>query len=177
VCIDGNGTGGLNNTVTLENVRSDGASHSGCQKACFIFWKEEWLRKCSTNTNDANSASNGMSDAYGFKTYDFKTGKFICQSTRLSSAIVPIRATSKIRYLMKELFSGNRAFVRSLKELSYFIRFKILGKSTNSPCRFLKGISQKTPTLSLNLQAGDWVEVKSLEEIAKTLDGGGKIGG
>ena len=32
-------------TVLLEGVICDGSAHSGCDKACFCFWREEWLRR------------------------------------------------------------------------------------------------------------------------------------
>lgn len=41
-----NKTGGrrMQGAVHLENVRCNGAAHGGCQAACLIFWKDEWLR-------------------------------------------------------------------------------------------------------------------------------------
>lgn len=174
VCVDGNGMGALNKTVTLKNIRCDGAFHSGCQKACSIFWKEGWLKKCSADTKHVDKDSNDVDDMHILKTNDSNTGKFICQSTRLSLASVHIRTLSKLRYLMKELFSGNRAFVKSIIVLSCFIIFKLSHKSIIPAYRLLKGKSQKTPTVSLNLQAGDRVVVKSPEEIGETLDNEGK---
>src|ERR1700687_5032729 len=35
----------MRNTVFLDTVRCHGAAHGGCQKGCFIFWKEAWLRR------------------------------------------------------------------------------------------------------------------------------------
>lgn len=35
----------MEDTVHLEDLRCDGASHGGCQAACLIFWKEAWLRR------------------------------------------------------------------------------------------------------------------------------------
>ncbi|MDD1659741.1 MAG: hypothetical protein LUQ62_00875, partial [Methanomicrobiales archaeon] len=32
-------------TVFLEGVWCDGSSHGGCDRACFSFWREEWLRR------------------------------------------------------------------------------------------------------------------------------------
>lgn len=174
ICIDGNGMGALKKTVTLQNVRCDGAFHCGCQKACFLFWKEDWLTKCSADTRHVDKESTEINDVFMLKTNDSNTGQFICQSTRLSSASVHIRTLSKFRYLIKELFSGNRTFVKSLIDLSCFTIFKFSHKSIIPAYRLLRGVSPKTPTVSLNLQAGDWVEVKSPEEIVKTLDNEGK---
>jgi len=174
VCVDGNGMGALNKTVTLENIRCDGAFHSGCQKACFLFWKEDWLKKCSADTKHGDQEPNEINDEFILKTNDSNTGQFICQSIMISSASVHLRTFSKFRYLIKELLSGNRTFGKSLKDLSCFIIFKFSNKSIIPAYRLLNGTSPKTPTVSLNLQAGDWVEVKSPEEIVETLDHEGK---
>jgi hypothetical protein len=174
VCIDGNGMGGLNKTVTLENIRCDGTSHHDCKKSCSIFWKEDWLEKCTAYKNSLNKQSKAIIDENKLKTYNTDTGKFVCQSTCLSSASTQLKSLSKFRYLLKELFSHNRGIFKSLKKLFYFIGFKILHKSSISCSRPLVGISVKTPTTSLNLQASDWVEVKSFEEIIETLDREGK---
>ena len=32
-------------TVLLEGVICDGSAHSGCERTCFLFWREEWLKK------------------------------------------------------------------------------------------------------------------------------------
>ena len=32
-------------TVLLEGVFCDGKAHAGCDRSCFCFWREEWLRK------------------------------------------------------------------------------------------------------------------------------------
>lgn len=34
-------------TVLLEGVFCDGKSHGGCDRSCFCFWREEWLKKVS----------------------------------------------------------------------------------------------------------------------------------
>src|SRR6185312_13533423 len=35
----------MRDTVFLENLRCDGASHGGCQAECRIYWEEAWLRR------------------------------------------------------------------------------------------------------------------------------------
>jgi hypothetical protein len=34
-------------TVILEGVFCDGRFHGGCDKSCFCFWREEWLKRAS----------------------------------------------------------------------------------------------------------------------------------
>lgn len=46
-CDTVNRTGGrrVEDAVHLEGIRCSGASHGGCQAACMIFWKTQWLRQ------------------------------------------------------------------------------------------------------------------------------------
>jgi hypothetical protein len=37
-------------TVLLENAICDGAAHGGCDKSCFLFWREQWLKKLAPQT-------------------------------------------------------------------------------------------------------------------------------
>jgi hypothetical protein len=32
-------------TILLEGVFCDGSAHAGCERSCFLFWREEWLNK------------------------------------------------------------------------------------------------------------------------------------
>ena len=33
-----------NDVVLLDGLRCSGSNHDGCQRACVMFWKEDWLR-------------------------------------------------------------------------------------------------------------------------------------
>ena len=35
----------LNRTVILEGVTCDGKAHGGCQRGCYVFWKDAWLKR------------------------------------------------------------------------------------------------------------------------------------
>lgn len=36
-------------TVILEGVHCDGSYNDGCQRSCFLFWKEAWLKRAEIN--------------------------------------------------------------------------------------------------------------------------------
>jgi hypothetical protein len=38
----------LSRTVILEGVTCDGKAHNGCQRGCYAFWKDTWLRRIRT---------------------------------------------------------------------------------------------------------------------------------
>jgi len=37
-------------TVLLEGVICDGTEHGGCDRSCFLFWREEWLRRVAPDS-------------------------------------------------------------------------------------------------------------------------------
>jgi len=39
----------LNQTVILEGVTCDGKAHGGCQRGCYVFWKDAWLKRLEGN--------------------------------------------------------------------------------------------------------------------------------
>jgi hypothetical protein len=39
----------MENTVLLEGVMCDGAEFGGCDRSCFHFWREAWLRRVTRN--------------------------------------------------------------------------------------------------------------------------------
>lgn len=36
-------------TVLLDGVFCDGTAHGGCDRSCFCFWREAWLKKVPPN--------------------------------------------------------------------------------------------------------------------------------
>ena len=36
-----------NPTVLLEGVICEGTAHGGCDKSCFLYWREQWLKRPS----------------------------------------------------------------------------------------------------------------------------------
>lgn len=37
-------------TVMLEGVFCDGSAHGGCDRSCFCFWREEWLKHATVSS-------------------------------------------------------------------------------------------------------------------------------
>ncbi|MCK6620528.1 MAG: hypothetical protein HUU32_18380 [Calditrichaceae bacterium] len=174
VCIDGNGMRGLSRTVNLENIYCDGFNHDNCQRSCTLFWKDAWLKKCSDGMGVNDIQKTSIKDTDGLKTHVDNGKQYICQSTRLMEASIEVKGLSKISHLLRESLSGNRKFSKFLADLFSYIHFKLGKNSPKSHCQFLIGEGSGTSRESLNLQPGDWVEVKSKEEIKRTLDKYGK---
>jgi hypothetical protein len=156
-----------NNVVILEVPRCSGAAHDGCQRACTLFWKTAWLKK---STNEHASAP---IDSFGEQTLRLvlKTmtapGRYFCQSTQLDKAT---EALPRIRVILKCLYDI-RSGSRRLLEMPRLILVPLFRYLTRYRFpRPLVGSLKQTPVRDLKLQSGEWVQVRSEEDILQTLD-------
>ena len=62
-CVDDRDMRELDDTVFLEDVRCDGASHGGCDRGCLIFWKTDWLKPVGAALPQDDRAEARMSEA------------------------------------------------------------------------------------------------------------------
>jgi hypothetical protein len=182
--------------VHLEGARCDGALHGGCQADCVFFWKEAWLRRAD-GRQDAPVAPTGAgcteemvhqrTRAPGEE--DSADPTWVCQLTALYDATTLLRWWDVRQYIW-DVTSGNhtawhmtklllagsyRAFVMHGPGWSLKIRFyNWLMKLTGGhpypyvPAKLPAGA--KTPTELLDLQPGEWVQIKSVDEICETID-------
>jgi hypothetical protein len=188
-------TGGrrISNAVHLEGSRCSGAMHDGCQADCSIFWKEAWLRRADDSSAipttgsacteeivyQATRASVGQSDADTI---------WICQTTALFEATTPLKWWD-VRQYVRDVTTGNHsawhmfkllvdAGYRNLVSLGVGYRFlvgaynkfqKVRGGRPYPAVDAKIRAGQPTPTGTLDLRVGEWVEVKSAEEIGATI--------
>jgi hypothetical protein len=179
----------MDRAVHLVGARCDGSAHGGCQNACLLYWKEEWLTPPGasvSNPADAPSGSGRISlpllhaatrkppDADG-------TERFACQATELN------RATQRQPFLepgqyVTDYKSGNanlfwivRAFLVGIFNRLQTRSKKVLPRKLwfrgGRRWPFVKGrVVGRTPTALLNLQPGDRVRIKSKKMIEDTLN-------
>jgi hypothetical protein len=163
----------LRNAVILDGAMCTGENHGGCQKTCFLLWKEKWLKRqegilVETLGIDAPplNSDSPSSTALGSNIYQ-------CQATSLVRATSPLPIWDARRYIW-DITSGTYG---PLERVSHLLKscirrlYRIFDKTQR---RSIRGGLKKTPVAALNLQPGDIVEVKSKEEILKTLDSWGK---
>jgi hypothetical protein len=106
---------------------------------------------------------------------------YSCQATELTRAAPESIPVWDLRQYVEDVRSGNappRQVVRGFA-IGLFNRFQDLTTRTlPEPYRFrgglrypfIRGTARKAPTQTLDLQPGEWVRVKSIEEITRTLD-------
>ena len=189
------------NAVHLEGVRCDGSAHGGCQAECLLFWKEAWLRRVEATDADFTinpRVTEQMLVAATQRTIADGTGGedstvWSCQATRMLEATKPL-SWWDFRQYVRDVTSGNhgpwhmaklllfaayRHAVRSGVGYSILIRLynRIQAMRRARPYPVVAGKvadGSPTPAAKLDLQPGEWVEVKSPEEIMQTLARNGR---
>lgn len=198
ICDTINKTGSrrLANTVLLEDLRCDGSAHDGCQAECRFFWKESWLRRVFKNDqkpslgvdSDGTTALADLISHYisKIKDIDGRSVKiYICQATELYNTSTRLRALDPRPYV-REFTNGNISFrhfirgtVHAYKENLYYkfrgiILQRILRRHSTGEIP-LPG-TRVGPVIDnpLGILPGEYVQVKTREEIASTLTPKGK---
>jgi hypothetical protein len=154
--------------VTLDGVRCSGAAHDGCQKACMIFWREAWLRKVQDTAVQSQVDSGGMDQLRARLKVSTDPKTYYCQASELSKATHCLSRREKWRRYLSGLRAGNFTALQMARSIGIWLfwlkfRRRFLGV-------YARGRNESTPEESLNLQPGEWVEVKSMQSIIETLN-------
>ena len=175
----------MKDAVHLQGLRCDGEAHGGCQAGCLLYWKEAWLKRAPGPASklDQRSASSTSIDPPGRAAPRCDVNalhratraatpaeagaeeRFRCQATDLPRATVRARRWD-LRHYVRDLLSGN---VRRRD----FIRYGLYAAFNNlRPFPHIRGLAgEKTPLGEvLDLRPGEWVQVRSQEEILRTLN-------
>lgn len=157
----------LKNCVVLEGLRCDGASHGGCQLGCMFFWKERWLKQVG-GSGSGEQPSPRLTGAHLLACRENEPATYFCQGTELGQAtgIAPSR-WNPLEYLLL-LRRGTFSFLELVRMLHVAGSRKILNLFRSPRPVWSDGPSQWEE--DLELQPGDWVEVKHMKEIVRTLD-------
>jgi hypothetical protein len=169
----------LKDTVLLDDLRCDGSGHDGCQAECRFFWKEAWLRRVSTNATPPTPVdSNALQALLERASLDLKQTQQVngtpqavwrCQSTQLLKCTERLKTFDPRPYL-REYACGNVSLVHFVKtgaRAAVEESVRKVGLVSGPP---LSGPGSAAVEPPLNLQPGEWVQVKSKEEIAATLN-------
>ncbi len=195
-CDTVNLTGGrwLKGGVHLEGLRCDGAAYGGCQAACLLFWKEAWLKRDGDETAPAGPPGCSEEDVARATrlgaAMDADT-VYTCQATLLPQYTQPLPWWDPRQYV-EDLTSKNVTPVRVIQDTGFAI-FTFFTRAHKpkwgAPFRWLYDSFQKlwggapfprriglladgkqAPLVKLNLEPGEWVRVRSYEEIQATID-------
>jgi hypothetical protein len=167
----------LTNTVLLEDLRCDGAAHDGCQAECRLYWKEAWLRRAETHEpagwpgtpEEIRALQERL--APHVRRAGQADGAVLhrCQATDLLQCTTRYALWEPGQYL-RELTSGNVETPRFARVLGRALVWESKRKLGVLPVVHLPG-SRREPHVDppLGLAPGDWVEVKSRDELREAL--------
>jgi hypothetical protein len=159
-----------NDVFLLEGLRCSGAHHDGCQRLCMFFWKAAWLR--SADGSERSPADDGA--AFEVLRAKQRTttalGRYFCQSTQLHKSTRPEPLTKGEIALkcFRDVRSGAVGVWEMVPLVLLPLYRKIRDRVSDRPR--LVGPLTRTPVGALQLQRGELVEIKSLEEMTETLD-------
>lgn len=182
----------MTDTVHLAGARCDGQAHGGCQAGCLIFWKTAWLTKVSGPSRDRGEPAEQRTGCTPERLTDVALGayrprdpgadqpRYSCQATELTRAAPVGIPFWDVRQYVQDVRTGNAPAGKVVKGLAIGAfnltqemsrrklpeRFRIQG-GRRYP--FIHGTADKTPVEKLDLQPGEWVRVKSIEQISPTL--------
>jgi len=167
-CVEGPGLRRLDDTVALEAVRCDGAMHDGCQRGCMIFWKAAWLRPADQAVKvDPVAEAAALKQLTALKT---RTGDtYSCQSTQLAAASHPL-PTLHLGALVKEVGSGDLSASGLARIILRAVINRLRASVGMAELGLIVGKTAKASKGELGLKVGDWVRVRSEEEVRAALD-------
>jgi hypothetical protein len=171
----------LKNTVLLDDLRCDGAAHGGCQMRCLMFWKEAWLRPIDEpSPNERVSAPVPLisltSTATTAASHASIGETFSCQATELARIGTRLSGWDPRQYLA-DLYYRERSLGEVLTILAKQARNMVdrVFSRKRSPVSSSK--ASKPSGARLNLQPGEWIQVKSFDEINATLSSDNRLRG
>jgi hypothetical protein len=174
----------MEDAVHLQELRCDGSGHQGCQAGCLIYWKHAWLKPVPANgvttartapvaPPPANAWDRLIRTTHSPASQGDAEPLYRCQATEVLAATKEVRRRGRWdpRLYLQDLTSGNVSvwnFVRygALAMLNAFV-----GRWLNRRVPHFRGaLTGPTPKLDTQLQAGEYVQVRSKQEIMHTLD-------
>jgi hypothetical protein len=152
--------------LLLEGMRCAGTEHDGCQKACTIFWRESWLRRAEVSVPASESHELGRAQLRAHLKTSVDARTYFCQASELLRATEPLSQWGRIEKCVSEVRAGNCTVLEMAERIAIWLYWRtrriFLGE-------YAHGTNSSTPVESLNLQAGELVEIKSMEKINETL--------
>jgi hypothetical protein len=176
-CVEGAGICEFDDVVFLDGLRCDGSAHDGCQRKCLLFWREAWLSDRPPTESAHDSADTVAEIEVKLKTTQGE--HYFCQSTELARASTACLEENRsfgerLGDDLRDLQVGNISSMEFSRHIVETISNRVKHLAGAETDHAVVGSLQKTETISLDLQPGDLVEIKSRKEIEATLDVSGK---
>ncbi len=164
--------------VHLDGPRCDGSAHDHCQAGCVLFWKEAWLRRTGVSEGASSVGSEASCSEEQLHSATRAAEKpefpgqpiYNCQATRMYTASEPMSPWDLSQY-WRDWRCGNVGIPTLLRAMLIAWWNMLMRRLKRPTYPYLRGRAVgKTPAEKLDLQPGEWVEVKPADEIMATID-------
>jgi hypothetical protein len=166
----------MESTVYLDDLRCDGSAHGGCQAGCRLYWKEDWLRRVHGNTDSPPVPQEAPPEleaalAAGAHTVRDDEERWRCQNTESLKATSHLRVFKDPDQYWREFRNGNYGRLQFIWLIVRALIMEVAHRLRLTSQLPLRGPDAKAPeTEPIDLQPGEYVRVRSPEEIQPTLD-------
>lgn len=174
-CVEGYGVRSMRDAVLLTDSHCDGAAHDGCQRKCLIFWKEAWLTAVERTAAPAVAPDAPTLDSF-YRSLVAKTRqekRYMCQSTRLRAATQELSKFNLIKYV-QEIAEGELTPAKFLRIVGRVLQNRLRSLVGMAPIGIVRGPSGHHSKGDLELRAGECVEIRSVEDISRTVGPSGR---
>jgi hypothetical protein len=164
--------------VLLVGQRCDGSGHGHCQASCRVFWKNAWLRKVAAGEPPAAPPAPQELEAllklaqravrHDVATEKGAEQRWRCQLTELHDATERVPLWNPRSYF-GQYTNGNVTLAHCARVTARAAIEEPLRRLGLMPRIFVKGTATGPVKEILNLQPGEWVQVRSKQEILTTL--------
>ena len=168
-CVEGGGLREISPAILLAGARCDGSAHDGCQRGCLMFWKPEWLRPVSeTAETPVDLVQETRARERLTTAPTVRDGIYDCQSTTLINASIPL-SKWKLGHLVRDVRRGELSVSGLVGIVHRTLTNLVLRRLGRPELGMLVGDASPKKKGALKLAPGDWVRVRSLEDIQATL--------
>jgi hypothetical protein len=166
--------------VLLDDLRCSGRDHDGCQAMCRLYWHESWLRPVDPTDPPATDGTDGRDELAALlaphttTVDDEGTTRYRCQATETVKASEELAFKDPMPYL-REATTRNVPLGHFVRVMARATVYEVRRKVGRLPNAVLVGDTRATPPSEiLDLQPGEWVRVKSPEQIRARLNDQGR---
>jgi len=171
----------MTNAVLLRETRCDGSGHGGCQAECRIFWKEAWLEHADGPGDSSGEMPPAVVRRELIPLLDVNSRRadpdlgevFRCQATEATRATTPLPELAVGQYV-REVRVRNISVSELVRVGSGAVVLKVARKLGIRPYLPVEVAGEsRVDGEKLGLEPGEWVRVRTPEEIGRTLNSGG----
>jgi hypothetical protein len=153
--------------LLLDGLRCSGADHDGCQKGCTILWREAWLRKVQEKAAPLKFSAEERERLRARLKSKRTPVNYFCQASELLNATNPLSRRERFTKCFSEIREGNYSTWQMARQIAIWLIWRIRRVFLGA---YGRGTNKATPVGSLDLRAGDLIEVKPMENIRQTLN-------